>query len=105
MPNQANMIAIKVTAEARRVRSLLTPRIDDLRPFPLLAGHGTAQRNSSGLCSSGAADGCRHRERTGRADEHGHYRSDRTGNLGTTVPGRSACVLARVFSEPPTRIE
>src|SRR5690625_7681184 len=41
MPNQASITAITVTVQARRVRSLLPPRIDDLRPSPLLVAHGT----------------------------------------------------------------
>src|SRR5699024_12852668 len=41
MPNQASITAITVTVQARRVRSLLAPRIDDLRPSLLLVSHGT----------------------------------------------------------------
>src|SRR5699024_8950136 len=58
-----------------------------------------------GCARPGSVDGCRRRERLGRAEERGHYGSDRTGGLGTTMPDRSAASMARVLLEPPTRIE
>src|SRR5690625_1573968 len=41
MPNQASITAITVTGPAMRVAPLRPPRIDDLRPSPLLVAHGT----------------------------------------------------------------